>query len=194
MRSICVYCGSSSGGGREYESDARFVGTAIAEAGYRLVYGGGRVGLMGVVADAALGAGGSVTGVIPQALVDRELAHDGLSDLRIVSDMHERKALMMELSDAFVALPGGIGTLEEIIEVMSWAQLSVHAKPLAVLNTHGYYDPLLSFLDSAVAEGFLHAAARRLLRLASSPRELLSVLENAGSSYERWKAAPESSE
>lgn len=190
MQAICVYCGSATGNHAAYAAEAAAVGRALAEAGYRMVYGGGRVGLMGTVANAAIEAGGKVTGVIPEALVARELAHDGLTELRVVSDMHERKALMMDLSDAFVALPGGAGTLEEIIEVMSWAQLSVHAKPFAVLNTRAYYDTLLSFLDRAVEEGFLQAGARKLLRVARTADELIDVLEVAGSAYERWGADP----
>jgi hypothetical protein len=190
MQAICVYCGSATGNHAAYAAEAAAVGRALAEAGYRMVYGGGRVGLMGTVANAAIEAGGKVTGVIPEALVARELAHDGLTELRVVSDMHERKALMMDLSDAFVALPGGAGTLEEIIEVMSWAQLSVHAKPFGVLNTRAYYDTLLSFLDRAVEEGFLQAGARKLLRVARTADELIDVLEVAGSAYERWGADP----
>lgn len=190
MQAICVYCGSAKGGHNAYELEAAEVGRVIVNSGCRLVYGGGNVGLMGTVADAALEAGGDVTGVIPEALVAREVAHRNLTDLRIVSNMHERKALMMDLSDAFVALPGGIGTLEEIVEVMSWAGLSVHAKPFAVLNTRSYYDMLLQFLDKAVLEGFLHAAARKLLRVAQTPNDVVDVLRQAQESPERWGAAP----
>jgi uncharacterized protein (TIGR00730 family) len=162
-RAICVFCGASAGANPEYLAAARAVGTALAERGIELIYGGGRVGLMGAVADAALTSGGRVTGVIPAALVERELAHPGLSDLRVVSTLHERKALMADLSDAFLALPGGLGTLEELAEVLSWAQLGLHAKPIAALDVDGYFDGLAGFLDHATAEGFVAPAQRGLL-------------------------------
>ena len=141
-----------------------------------MVYGGGRVGLMGAVADGALAAGGAVTGIIPEALRDRELAHAGLTELRVVASMHERKALMAELSDAFIALPGGIGTLEELVEVFTWSQLGLHRKPVALLDVAGYYGGLIAFFDHAVEEGFLPPASRAMLLVASEPAELLDRL------------------
>jgi uncharacterized protein (TIGR00730 family) len=169
---ICVYCGSHTGIGSVYRDAAVRTGVAIAEAGLGLVTGGGRVGLMGVVADAALAAGGSVTGVIPRALAEREVAHAGLSELRIVDSMHERKALMAELSDGFVALPGGLGTLEEIAEMLTWAQLGLHSKPCALLNTDGYYTELVRFLDHAAAEGFVRGEHRDLLLVEPHPENV----------------------
>src|SRR5262249_31351305 len=160
LRSICVFCGSSPGQRPEYAEMAAAFGSLLGERRIRLVYGGGNVGLMGVLADAALAAGAEVIGVIPQMLVDRELAHRG-TDLRIVTSMHERKALMAELSDAFVALPGGLGTYEELCEVLTWAQLGIHHKPVACLNILCYFDPLAQMFDHALSEGFLHAAQRR---------------------------------
>lgn len=159
MKRVCVFSGSSAGRLEHYRAAATRLGTLLAERGIGLVYGGAAVGLMGAVADAAIAAGGSVTGVIPQALVEREVAHTGLPDLRVVGSMHERKALMAELSDAFIALPGGIGTLEEIFEVWTWTQLGSHAKPCAVLNIEGFYDKLLGFLDHVVDEAFLKPVA-----------------------------------
>ncbi len=152
------------------------LGTLLAERGIGLVYGGAAVGLMGAVADATIAAGGTVTGVIPQALVDREVAHAGLPDLRVVGSMHERKALMAELSDAFIALPGGIGTFEEIFEVWTWTQLGNHAKPCAVLNIEGFYDKLLGFLDHVVDEAFLKPVHRGMLLASSDPAALLDLI------------------
>ena len=152
------------------------LGTLLAERGIGLVYGGAAVGLMGAVADATIAAGGSVTGVIPQALVDREVAHTGLPDLRVVNSMHERKALMAELSDAFIALPGGIGTFEEIFEVWTWTQLGSHAKPCAVLNIEGFYDKLLDFLDHVVDEAFLKPVHRGMLLAEADPTALLDLI------------------
>lgn len=163
LRSICVFCGASGGADPRYAAAAAVVGRRFAEQGIQLVYGGGRLGLMGIVADAALAAGGRVVGVIPRGLVDRELAHPGVSELRIVDSLHERKAEMAALADAFVALPGGLGTLEELAEVLSWAQLDLHAKPIGVLDVGGYFAALEAFLDHAVDEGFLAARHRRLL-------------------------------
>jgi uncharacterized protein (TIGR00730 family) len=165
IRSICVFCGASTGRDPAYAAAASLVGETLARRGVHLVYGGSRVGLMGAVADAALAAGGRVTGVIPSTLVEREVAHTGLSDLRVVTTLHERKALMAELSDAFIALPGGLGTLEELAEVLSWAQLELHAKPIGLLDVAGYFTALEAFLDHAEAEGFLaERNRRRLLR------------------------------
>jgi uncharacterized protein (TIGR00730 family) len=165
VRSICVYCGSQTGGPPEYARAAASLGTAIARDGLTLVYGGGSVGLMGIVADAALAAGGRVIGVIPRILVERELAHRSLAELVKTGSMQERKSKMAELSDAFIALPGGIGTLDELFEMWTWAQLGLHAKPCALINTAGYYDDLVAFLDRAVADGFLRAETRSLLRV-----------------------------
>src|SRR5687768_1995205 len=177
LRSLCVFCGSSVGNRPEYAAAAREVGRLLAQRGIRLVYGAGNVGLMGVLADAALAAGGEVIGVIPQMLVDRELAHRGISDLRIVGTMHERKALMAELSDAFLALPGGLGTFEELCEAMTWSQLGIHAKPCGALNVGGYFDHLSALLDQAVSEGFLWAGHRPLLVASDDAAALLGKLE-----------------
>jgi uncharacterized protein (TIGR00730 family) len=171
-----VYAGSQPGARQEYADAAVAVATALAERGLGIVYGGGKVGLMGALADAGLRAGAEVIGVIPRHLEEREVAHGGLSELRVVGTMHERKALMAELSGAFLALPGGIGTLEEIIEMLTWAQLGLHAKPCALLSVAGYYDPLVAFLDRAVEEEFLAAASRTLLAVDSDPASLLAAL------------------
>jgi uncharacterized protein (TIGR00730 family) len=177
LNSICVFCGSQTGNRPEYAAAATQFGKLLAERGIRVVNGAGHVGLMGVLSDAALAAGGQVIGVIPQMLVDRELAHRQLTELRIVRSMHERKALMAELSDAFVALPGGMGTYEELCEVLTWAQLGIHPKPCGCLNVLGYFDPLAAMLDHAVREGFLRPDQRRILNSANQPEELLALLE-----------------
>jgi len=176
LKRICVFSGSSAGRLDAYRDAAMRLGTLLAERGIGLVYGGAAVGLMGAVADAAIAAGGFVTGVIPQALVDREVAHTGLPDLRVVNSMHQRKALMAELSDAFIALPGGIGTFEEIFEVWTWTQLGSHAKPCAVLNIEGFYDKLLGFLDHVVEEAFLKPVHRGMLLAATDPATLLDLI------------------
>jgi uncharacterized protein (TIGR00730 family) len=173
---ICVYCGSSPGVNGAYREAAARLGRELAQAGVGVVYGGASVGLMGAVADAALAAGGEVVGVIPQALVDRELAHPGLTELHVVGSMHERKALMAERADAFVALPGGAGTLEELFETFTWAQLGLHRKPLALLDVAGFYAGLVAFLDHLVHEGFLAPRMRELLLLADDARALLARL------------------
>ena len=178
LRSLCIFCGSSSGSKPEYAVAAAAMGRLLAKRGVRVVFGGGNVGLMGVLADAALAAGGEVVGVIPQMLVDKELAHRHVTDLRIVGSMHERKALMAELSDAFVALPGGLGTYEELFEVLTWAQLHIHHKPCGCLNVLGYFDPLARLLDHAVAEGFLRGEQRRLLVMAADLGDLLALLSH----------------
>jgi uncharacterized protein (TIGR00730 family) len=176
-RSICVFMGSQAGVRSEYTAAARQIGRELAERDYELVYGGGGVGLMTVVADTILACGGHVTGVIPASLVGREVAHRGLSDLRIVQSMHERKAVMAELSDGFVALPGGIGTMEEFFEVLSWAQLGIHDKPCGLLNVCSYYRHMVAFLDHAVDEGFLKPQHRALLIAEEEPVRLLNRLE-----------------
>src|SRR5438132_6218646 len=154
MRRVCVFCGSRTGDGPEYAAAARDLGAALVRQHLALVFGGGHIGLMGVLADAMLAGGGEVIGVIPQALVDKELAHAGIHDMRIVPTMHARKALMADLSDAFIALPGGYGTADELFEMLTWAQLRIHGKPIALLNTLGFFDPLLAWLDHTVERGF----------------------------------------
>jgi uncharacterized protein (TIGR00730 family) len=171
--SLCVYCGSRPGERPEYAEAARQVGRSIGERGWQLVYGGGRAGLMGIVADAALAAGAPVIGVIPQSLMDREVGHPTLSELHVVETMHQRKLMMAERSDAFVALPGGIGTFEEIFEVWSWRQLGYHDKPLGLLNSAGYYDALLAFMAQTVTLGFVAPPQHALLQVASDPNVLL---------------------
>lgn len=173
MYRIGIYCGSNAGVRPEYAHAAADLAHFLATRGIGIVYGGGNVGLMGVVADAALAAGGEIIGVIPQALVDREVVHRAVPDLRIVESMHERKALIAELADAFVALPGGLGTLDELFEIWTWAQLGFHAKPCGLLNIADYFTPLVAFLDRAVAEGFVHAAHRHMLVVESDPGRLL---------------------
>lgn len=174
--SLCVYCGSRPGDDPAFEAAARAVGTAIGRRGWRLVYGGGRAGLMGSVADAALAAGAQVVGAIPQALMGRELGHRGLTELLVVETMHERKRLMAERSDAFVALPGGIGTFEEVFEAWTWLQLGYHDKPVGLLNAAGYYDGLLSFLQHSVARGFVPTAQHALLEVQADADALLDRL------------------
>lgn len=173
MKRVCVFCGSSAGSRPAYLQSAQATGRTLARRGLGLVYGGGSVGLMGAIADAALAAGGEVVGVIPEALQLRELAHAGLSALHVVGSMHERKARMAELADGFIALPGGMGTLEELAEILTWAQLGLHARPCGLLDVGGYYQPLIAFFDGAVAEGFLRAEHRKLLVVAEDPDVLL---------------------
>jgi len=176
MTRICVFTGSSPGARREYASAAVDLGREIAARGWGLVYGGVNVGLMGIVADVVLERGAEVIGVIPRSLVDREVAHPGLSELRIVETMHERKAIMAELSSAVVAMPGGLGTLDETFEVLSWAQLGIHSKPCGLLNVDGYYDRLLAFLDHVAAERFMAPRHRGLLAVERTPSALLDLL------------------
>ncbi|MFL6058577.1 MAG: TIGR00730 family Rossman fold protein [Rubrobacteraceae bacterium] len=178
MHSVCVFCGSSRGIDRAYTEAARSLGRTLAEANVRLIFGGGHVGLMGVLSNAALEAGGEVIGVIPGFLVERELAHSGLNDLRIVGSMHERKALMSELSDGFITLPGATGTLEEFFEILTWAQLGEHEKPCGLLNVAGYYDPLLAVFDHMLDKGFLSQSNRALLLVESEPAKLLQRLDH----------------
>jgi len=173
IRSVCVFCGASTGRDPRYAAAAAVVGAGLAQRGIRLVFGGGRSGLMGVVADAALAEGGTVIGVIPRGLVDRELAHTGLTELHVVETLHERKAGMAALSDAFLVLPGGLGTLEELSEVLSWAQLDLHTKPIGLLDVGGYFASLEAFLDDAVREGFLAERHRRWLLRDDSVDRLL---------------------
>jgi uncharacterized protein (TIGR00730 family) len=176
MRRVCVFCGSSAGNRPEYADAARHLGAALVRRGLGLVYGGGHVGLMGVVADAVLRAGGEAIGVIPQALVERELAQAGLTRLEVVETMHQRKARMADLADAFVALPGGFGTGDELFEILTWSQLGLHAKPVGLLNVAGFFDPLRAWLDHMVGESFLKEEHRQLLLEADDPERLLDSL------------------
>jgi len=177
MKKVCVFCGSSQGSRPEYRIAAEQMAVELVRRNIGLVYGGTHVGLMGVLADAVLKAGGEVQGVIPENLMAREVGHKGLTKLHVVRSMHQRKALMADLSDAFVALPGGFGTLEEFCEVVTWAQLGLHAKPCGVLNVMGYYSPLLAMFDHAVQERFLKPENRALVLARESPTELLQALE-----------------
>lgn len=183
LRWVCVFCGSSPGHSPAYLAAAGAMGRELAGRGLGLVYGGGRTGLMGAVADAALAAGGQVLGVIPRGLQVREVAHAGVTELRVVGSMHERKAAMAERADAFVALPGGMGTLEETAEALTWSQLGIHAKPVGLLDVAGYWAPLTGFLDHAVAEGFLRPDHRALCLVAGAPGALLDRLA-------AWEAPP----
>lgn len=176
MKRIGVFCGSSSGRGAIYADSARELGREMCRQRLGLVFGGGHIGLMGVLADTVLALGGEVIGVIPRILVERELAHDKVSDMRIVADMHERKALMAELSDAFIALPGGFGTADELFEMLTWNQLKIQHKPLGLLNVTGYFDSLLGWVDLAVEEGFIKAKHRKLVLEATTPHKLLEIL------------------
>ncbi len=176
MKRICVYCGSSSGDRPAYAESARALGKLLAERGIGLVYGGGLVGLMGVVADAALAAGGEVVGIIPQRLVDAEVAHRGLTSLEVVESMHERKARMAELSDAFIALPGGFGTLDELFEILTWAQLGLHGKPCGLLDVDSYFAPLVAWVDGGVAAGFIRPRHRELLMVDTDQARLIDRL------------------
>ena len=173
MTRVCVFCGSSAGARPEYAEAARDLALELARRRLGLVYGGGGVGIMGVLADAALAAGVEVIGVIPRRLASRELAHPGLSELRLVDSMHERKATMAALADGFIALPGGLGTLEEMLEILTWAQLGIHTKPVAALNTAGYWDHLIRMFGHAIAEEFVRREYAALLLFADTPAELL---------------------
>ena len=188
--SVCVYCGSRHGARPSYTAAARALGEAIGARGWQLVYGGGKVGLMGEVADATLAAGGRVIGVIPESLMRREVGHSGLHELHVVPTMHQRKQMMAERADAFIALPGGIGTLEELYEVWTWRQLGYHANPIGLLNVDGYYDELLRFMQRTVDEGFLSAEQQAALRLGTDAQALLLELAQAsprapGADFER---------
>ena len=175
-KSLCVFCGSKPGNDPIYADAAKELGTRFAESGIRLVFGGGHIGLMGVVADAVLAGGGDVTGVIPESLQQRELAHSGVADMRIVDSMHTRKALMAELSDGFIALPGGLGTFEELCEILTWAQLGFHHKPIAILNLNGYYDHLLKLIEHGIAEGFMAAKHYEMLFATDRVDELIEFM------------------
>jgi uncharacterized protein (TIGR00730 family) len=176
MRTVAVYCGSADGNDPAYVAEAQSLGARIAAAGLGLVYGGASAGLMGAVADAALAGGAEVIGVLPDVLAGKEIAHIGLTRLELVSTMHQRKARMAELADAFFILPGGYGTLEELLEVVTWAQLRLHAKPCILINTAGYWNAFLSFLDTAVTAGFLKASNRALLLIAADAEEAIAIL------------------
>jgi uncharacterized protein (TIGR00730 family) len=178
MKRVCVFCGSTAGSRPEYAAAAKELVRALARRRLGLVFGGGGIGLMDVIANAALELGVEIIGVIPEALVAKELAHGGLSDMRVVHSMHDRKAVMAELSDAFVALPGGFGTLEELFEVLTWSQLGLHRKPSGLLNVAGYFDPLLTFFDHALAEQFLRPKHHAMVLVDSNPDRLLDRLAN----------------
>jgi len=187
MKRVCVFAGSSSGARPEYRAVARALGRTLAARGMGLVYGGAQVGLMGVLADAVLASGGHVTGVIPEALVAKEVAHNGLTDLRVVASMHQRKALMADLADAFIALPGGWGTVEEFFEILTWAQLGLHRKPCGLLNVHGYFDRLLAFVAHSMDEGFVRPEYREMVPVSDSPESLLDLLAAyAPPQVEKW--------
>jgi uncharacterized protein (TIGR00730 family) len=176
VNAIAVFCGASPGNNVTHQEIARDMGRAIAQKGITLVYGGGNVGLMGIIADAALDAGGQVIGVIPKFLAEREVAHTRLTQTHFVQSMHERKALMADLSDGFIALPGGYGTLDEFCEILTWAQLKLHNKPIGILNALGYFDSLLDFFDHVVDQGFLNEGLRALILEASTPEKVLELL------------------
>jgi len=178
LKNVCVFCGSNPGRRADYVEAAHRLGEELAKNGIGLVYGGGNVGIMGEMANSILKNGGRAIGVIPKALEDKELSHRGLSELKVVNTMHERKAMMSELSDAFIALPGGIGTLEEFFEVLTWAQLGFQKKPCGLLNIAGYYDHLIKFIDHMVAEGFLHVDHRDLMVIEKNPANIISKLKN----------------
>jgi hypothetical protein len=187
MQAICVFCGAGAGDRPEYAQSARTLAVHLVRRDLTLIYGGGSIGLMGILADATLAAGGRVVGVLPRHLLRREVAHTGLTELHIVGSMHERKALMAERADAFVALPGGLGTLEELFEVLTWGQLGLHAKPCALLNSAGYYDPLIGFLDQAHGHGFVQRRHRDMLLIDTDPARLLDRIgAYVAPAVEKW--------
>lgn len=187
MQSITVFCGSNSGFRGEYAEAAKALGAQMASNGIRLVYGGGKVGLMGIIADEVMHCGGEVIGIIPDSLEKKEVGHRAVTELRVVGSMHERKALMAELADGFIAMPGGIGTFEEYFEILTWAQLGFHSKPCAILNISGYYDGLLDLCDTAVAEGFLRREHRGLIIEDTDPSNLLAKMRAfKPASIEKW--------
>lgn len=191
LSTVAVFCGSSLGNSPEYAEAARLTGRTLAERGIAIVYGGGHVGLMGVVADAALEAGGRVIGVIPRQLHDRELTHHGVTELHVTSSMHERKQLMADLSDAFIALPGGAGTLEEIAEQWTWAQLTIHAKPCGFLDVHGFWQPMQAMLDTMVGQGFVRADQSAIVSIREDLEALLEVLSRPPSWTDKWGGSAE---
>lgn len=177
LQTVCVFCAAGDGRNTMYVEHARQMGRFLAESRRRLVYGGGRTGLMGALAEGALAAGGEVIGIMPKHLVDHEVAHTGLTELRVVASMHERKAMLAELSDGFLAMPGGLGTLEELFEIWTWGQLGLHRKPYGVLNVNGYFTPLIAFLDHAVVEQFVRPEYRALLVVDTDPAALITRME-----------------
>lgn len=187
MRSIAVFCGSKFGNHPAFENGARKLGTCLAQQGIRLVYGGGKVGLMGAVASQVLASGGEVVGVIPQSLKDKEIAHTGLSELIVVQDMHERKQTMANLADGFIAMPGGAGTLEEIFEVWTWAQLGYHGKPCAFYNLNSYFNTLLEFVDQMVASGFMGQEYRDMLTISDDPALIVTAFQTYMPPKEKWR-------
>lgn len=192
MKSVCVYCGSSIGSRPEYADAARLLGTMLAESGLALVYGGGKVGLMGTVADAVLAHGGTAIGIIPEALMQKEVGHVGLTELHVVRNMHERKQMMADRADAFIAMPGGVGTFEELFETFTWLQLGYHAKPVGLLNVAGFYDGMLGFLSHAVHEGFLKQVHADMLHVSETPRGLIDKLAAAPRvRVDKWQQARE---
>jgi len=193
MRAICVFCGASAGNRPAYAEAARSLAAMLAERDLTLIYGGGSIGVMGVLADAMLAGGGRVIGVLPEHLSRREVAHAGVTEMHIVGSMHERKALMARRADAFIALPGGLGTLEELFEVLTWSQLGLHSKPCALLNVDDYYDPLIAFLDGAVARGFVRPRHREMLLIDSHPARLLDRIgAYVAPAVEKWLDAERS--
>lgn len=187
MKRICVFAGSSVGSDEVYRTAAEELGRTLVERGLGLVYGGARVGLMGVVSDTVLASRGDVTGVIPSALVAKEVAHNGLADLRVVASMHERKAVMADLADGFIALPGGWGTLDEFFEILTWGQLGLHRKPCGVLNVNGYFDGLLSFVEHSIQQGFVRREHHSMILVASSPDALLDRFATYEAPvFEKW--------
>jgi uncharacterized protein (TIGR00730 family) len=187
IQRLCVYCGSSLGARDQYREAADALGHALAARGIELVYGGGHVGLMGALADGVLAAGGRVTGVIPRALMDRELGHTGIQDLRVVADMHERKMTMAGLADAFIALPGGWGTIEELSEMLTWLQLAIHAKPIGILNIAGYYDPFLAFAEAMITERFVRIEHRQLFSVDTNPETLIDrLMQPMSAPVDKW--------
>ncbi|EKZ96963.1 TIGR00730 family Rossman fold protein [Cupriavidus metallidurans] len=192
MKSVCVYCGSSPGFRPEYAEAARALGQAMAERGLALVYGGGNVGLMGIVADSVMAHGGAAIGIIPEALMQKEVGHRGLTELHIVRNMHERKQMMADRADAFIAMPGGVGTFEELFETFTWAQLGYHDKPVGLLNVAGFYDGMLGFLKHAVSEGFLKQVHADMLHVSTEPVDMLARLAAAPRVHvDKWQEGRE---
>ena len=187
MKRICVYCGSNRGKSAEFLASARTLAGELVQRDIGLVYGGASVGIMGEIADTVLARGGEVIGVMPQALVDKEVSHTGLTELRVVNSMHERKEIMADLAQGFIALPGGLGTMEEIFEVLTWAQLGFHQKPCALLNVKGYYNRLTQFLDHAVAQGFIADTHREMLLVEENPHSLLEIMASySAPAVDKW--------